>query len=103
MKSKLWIPALLAAATLSASAFANGGDHDRGGRDHRYDQRQYERHDHWRHDQWRYGHRPPPVYGYGYEYRQAPRYYEQPTVYLPLPPLPPPPHVVLRHLLGGHH
>jgi hypothetical protein len=105
MKSKLWIPALLVAATFSATAFARGGDYDRGGPDRRYDQGQYERHDHWRHDNrhdWRYDHRPPPAYRYGYEYREAPRHYEQPAVYLPLPPLPPPPHEVLRDILRGH-
>ncbi len=105
MKSKLWIPALLVAATFSGTAFARGGDYDRGGPDRRYDQGQYERHDHWRHNRrhdWRYDHRPPPVYGYGYQYREAPRYYERPAVYMPLPPLPPPPHEVLRDLLRGH-
>jgi hypothetical protein len=108
MKTRLMIPALLAAATFSASAFAHGGDRDDDWRGHRGWQEQ--RHDHWRHhhrhDHWRYDHRPPPppyAYGYGYGYRPAPRvYYEAPAVHLPLPPLPPPPHEVLRDILRGH-
>jgi hypothetical protein len=109
MKTKLAIAVLLAAATLGTSAYAHGGDHDRGwdehrdrGRDHwqhqRHEDWRYEhRHDHWRHDD----RRPPYAYGYGYP-PPPPRYYEEPVVRIPVPPLPPPPHEVLRDLLRGH-
>lgn len=116
MKIRLSIAVLLAAATLGTSAYAHGGDHDDRGwnehRDHRSDHWQHQRHDHWRHDHWRhdrrhdhwrYDHRPPPhAYGYVYGYPPPPRHYEQPAVHLPLPPLPPPPHEVLRNILRGH-
>lgn len=105
MKNKLWIAVLLAAATLGTNAYARGGDH-RDWRDQHHDQWQHQRHDHWRHDHrhdhWRHDHRPPHAYNYGYEYHQAPRHYEQPAMHLPLPPLPPPPHEVLRDILRGH-
>lgn len=111
MKNKLWIAVLLAAATLGTSAYARGGD-DRGWNDHRdhgRDQWQHQRHDHWRndrrHDHWRHDHRPPPYaygYSYGYGYPPPPRHYDAPpAVRLPLPPLPPPPHEVLRDILRG--
>ena len=103
MTNKLWIPVLIAAATLSASALAYDGDHrDRGWQEQRHeqwrDEQRYEhRHAHWRHDY------RQPYYAYDYEYRPAPRYYDAPpAVYLPLPLLPPPPHEVLREILRGH-
>lgn len=108
MKTKLWIPALLAAATLSTSAFAHGGDRERNYdrddyrarqeyRDHRWRNEQWRR-EQWRREQWRREHRSP--YAYGYD-APPPRYYERPAVYLPLPPLPPPPHVILHDILRG--
>ncbi len=101
MKSKLWVPALLAIATFSTGAFAHGGDHDR-----------------WRHDQWR-GHRhhhhahlpPPPPAHWRHQHAQSHVYrdgvyYERPVAYREVPLLlPPPPHEVhraIRNSLFGH-
>jgi hypothetical protein len=107
MKTKLTIAVLLAAATLGTSAYARGGDHDDRGwdgrRDHGRDHWQHQRHDDWRYDHrrddWRHDHHRPP---YAYGYAPPPRRYEEPVVLLPVPPLPPPPHEVLRDLLRGH-
>jgi hypothetical protein len=108
MKSKLWIPALLAATTFSASAFAHGGDRDN-----------------WRDDQWRehrhhhhHAYMPPPPppaywryeapYSYrdGHDYRYERSYYERPAARVELPILlPPSPHEVrraIRDSLFGH-
>jgi hypothetical protein len=129
MKSKFLIPALLAAVTLSTSAFARDRD-DR--RDHRRweEQRQEERRDHrrweeqryvdhrdhrrWeeqRHEHWRHHEDyqrayapppPPPAY-----YPAPTHYYAEPmTIRVPVPPLilPPSPREVehtLRDLLHG--
>lgn len=99
MTNKVWIAVLLAAVTVGTNAQARGDDH-RGWDNQRHDHWHHRHHhDHWRHGHWRHDHRPPPAYNYSYEYRQAPRYYEQPAVHLPLPP---PPHEVLRDLLRGH-
>jgi hypothetical protein len=108
MNSKLTIAILLAAATLGTSAYARDGDHDRGWDEHRdrgRDHWQHERHEDWRydhrHDDWRHDHRGPPPYAYGYP--PLPRRYEEPVVVrVPVLPLPPPPHEVLRDLLRGH-
>jgi hypothetical protein len=102
MKSKFWIPALLAAATFSASAFAHGGDRDE-----------------WRDDQWRehrhYRHHeympppPPPRYWHN-EYRDGrdhryyePSRYDRPAaeVRIPLPPSPLEIHRAIRDSLFG--
>lgn len=102
MKSKLWVPALLAIAAVSTGASAHGGDHDR-----------------WGHDQWR-GHRhhhhhvhlpPPPPAHWRHEHPRSHAfadsvYYERPVVYREVPVLlPPPPHEVhrvIRNSLFGY-
>jgi hypothetical protein len=103
MKSKLAIVILLAATTLGASAYARGDDRD--WEEHRHEHWRHHRHEDWRydhrHDNWRRDERRPP-YAHSYDAPPPPRHYEQPAVILPLPPLPPPPHEVLRDLLHGH-
>jgi hypothetical protein len=118
MKSKFLIPALLAAVTLSTSAFARDRDDRDDRRDHRRweEQRREDRRDHrrWeeqRHEHWRrhedyqrvYAPPPPPP-----AYYPAPtHYYAEPmTIRVPVPPLilPPSPREVehaLRDLLHG--
>jgi hypothetical protein len=101
MKSKLWIPALLAAVTFSASAFAHGGD--------RYDSRDDYRHEqHYSH---RHAYAPPPPppeyrrdeYRNNRDYRYESARYEQPAarVYLPLPPSPFEVHRAIHDALFG--
>lgn len=78
MKTRLMIPALLAAATFSAGAFAHGNDRD--WRDQRMDR--YDRH----HHVVRHAPPPPVVHVRHADYRPAPR-----VVYHAVPPLPYPP------------
>lgn len=95
MKTTLWIPALIAAATFSASAFAQDGDRHEGRDDNRYHQQASHRHTQTP--------PPPPAYrrnDYRNEYRNnyrderdyryEPTRYNRPVtkVYLPLPPSP---------------
>lgn len=45
MKTKFWIPVLIAAATFSASAFAHGDNRERDQRNDRWEDQRYQRHD----------------------------------------------------------
>ena len=90
MTKKLWIPALIAAATVSANAFAHGGDRGDWG-----EHRRHHRHHH--HDRWA-GYLPPPrmpvhvrqpviysappvIYRERVVYPSAPAYYGPPSAY----------------------
>jgi hypothetical protein len=103
MKSKLWVPVLLAVATFSASAFAHNWEHDG-----------------WRHDQWRehrhhrhHAHLPPPPppvvwrheHPRPYAYRDG-GYYDRSATYREVPVLAPPAplevHRAVRNSLFGH-
>ena len=110
MKSKLWIPALLAAATFSASAFAHGGDRD-DWRDNQW--REHRHHHHHAHmppppppAYWRYDNPPPYAYRDGRDYRYQPGHYERPATHaeapIPLPPSPLEVHRAIRDSLFGH-
>lgn len=79
MKGKFWITTVLAAAslgTVSAGAFAHGGDHDDPPWEHEH---------HHRHPHWSYG-APQPVYvAPRVVYPAPPVIYRQPVVYRPAP------------------
>jgi hypothetical protein len=94
MKTKFWIPALLAATTFSASAFAQGGDvQRRNDRDDWRAPRQEQRRDDYRpaprapaYMQSRVIYSAPPV-----TYREPVVYRPMPVAYRVAPPLPFPP------------
>lgn len=96
MKTKFWIPAILAATTFSAGAFAHGNDRDQDRRYNRWDQQRYER---------RIVHMPPPpvraqprvVYAQPVVYRPAPVYHVAP----PMPPMPHNPQRVVGQAIGA--
>jgi hypothetical protein len=100
MKSRFMIPALLAAVTFSAGAFAHGGDRDNDWCGQRWNDQRYER---------RMVHvPPPPVYGQPRGYYPAPRVvYAQPVVYRPAPvyyaepPMPRDPQRVVAQTIGA--
>ena len=102
MKARYLIPALLAAATFSASALAHDGDRD----GWRHDHRRYYGHHH------RHAHMPPPPPPAYWRHNGPPRHeyrderhyrYEQPAanIYLPLPPSPHEVHRAIRDSLFG--
>lgn len=77
MNTRLMIPALIAAASFSSGAFAQGGDRGYDQRDNRWEQQRYER---------RVVHMPPPPVHVQRGYHPAPRgAYYQPAAYRPAP------------------